>query len=207
MNEMTETSRAHSHTGENTRSTCVPVIGLRSSLSRSVTAKAAAVAPSRTRTIRSWGHLATARSSKRIETADEHERLCELEPGARAVELGGGADRALAAWVRVVPPLGRVVGEGRDLALDRRRNLDEPVRDEPVERGGRPLGARGRRVGEEPRDRLTRNGARRHRDGVEQGAMVAVDVGMGRVHVLGGKVANVLLDDRVDLDVGERVEP
>jgi hypothetical protein len=37
--------------------------------------------------------------------------------------------------------------------------------------------------------------------------MVAVDVGMRRVHALGREVANVLLDDRVDLDVGERVEP
>jgi hypothetical protein len=60
---MTDTSRAHSHTGEKTRSTCVPVIGLRSSFSRSVTANAAAVAPSRTRTIRSWGHRAKAQQA------------------------------------------------------------------------------------------------------------------------------------------------
>ena len=57
---------AHSHTGEKTRSTFVPVIGLRSSFSRSVTAKAAAVAPSKARTIRSWGHRANARKLQRV---------------------------------------------------------------------------------------------------------------------------------------------
>ena len=41
-NEISAMSRAHSQTGEKTRSTCVPVIGLRSSFSRSVTANAAA---------------------------------------------------------------------------------------------------------------------------------------------------------------------
>ena len=61
LNEMTATSRAHSHTGENTRSTRVPVTGLRSSFSRSVTANAAAVAPSRARTSRSWASRANAR--------------------------------------------------------------------------------------------------------------------------------------------------
>ena len=39
MNEITATSRAHSHTGEKTRSTWVPVIGLRSSFNRSVPAQ------------------------------------------------------------------------------------------------------------------------------------------------------------------------
>ena len=59
---MTATSRAHSQMGEKTRSTRVPVIGLRSSFNRSVTANAAAVAPSRARTMSSWGHRATARN-------------------------------------------------------------------------------------------------------------------------------------------------
>ena len=58
-NETTATSRAHSHTGEKTRSTFVPVIGLRSSFRRSVTANAAAVAPSRARTTKSCGSRAT----------------------------------------------------------------------------------------------------------------------------------------------------
>ena len=39
---MTATLRAHSQTGEKTRSTLVPVIGLRSSFTRSVNANAAA---------------------------------------------------------------------------------------------------------------------------------------------------------------------
>ena len=60
-NEMTETSRAHSQTGEKTLSTRVPVTGLFSSFSRSVTAKAAAVAPSSASTINVWGSRATAR--------------------------------------------------------------------------------------------------------------------------------------------------
>src|SRR5687768_14748075 len=90
--EMTATSRAHSQTGEKTRSTRVPVTGLRSSFSRSVTANAAAVAASRARTIRSWGHRAMARSFNRHEAADEYERLGVLATTARAVELRGSAN-------------------------------------------------------------------------------------------------------------------
>src|SRR5262245_22831258 len=54
-NEITATSRAHSHTGEKTRVQRGAVIGLRSSFNRSVTANAAAEAPSRARTRRSFG--------------------------------------------------------------------------------------------------------------------------------------------------------
>ena len=70
-NEITATSLAHSQTGEKTRSTFVPVIGLRSSLSRSVTAKAAAVAPSRARTISVWGSRDTAGT---YSVTDSHRR-------------------------------------------------------------------------------------------------------------------------------------
>ena len=80
-NEITATSLAHSQTGEKTRSTFVPVIGLRSSFSRSVTAKAAAVAPSRARTISVWGHLEPRRALQGLEAAHEHEWLRELEAG------------------------------------------------------------------------------------------------------------------------------
>src|SRR6185436_3084135 len=118
MNEITERSRAHSHTGEKTRSTFVPVIGLRSSFSRSVTAKAAAVAPSRARTIRNWGHRANARKLQRVQVSDEDERLRVLATATRAVELGARADRAFTPRMRVVAPLGLVVRERGDLALE-----------------------------------------------------------------------------------------
>ena len=58
--EIAAASCAHSQTGEKRRSTRVPVIGLRSSFSRSVIANAAAVAPRSARTISVWGSLATA---------------------------------------------------------------------------------------------------------------------------------------------------
>ena len=87
MNEITATSRAHSHTGEKTRSTWVPVIGLRSSFNRSVTANAAAVAPSSARTSKSCGHRATSQRLERLEPAYENEWLRVLAAAARAVEL------------------------------------------------------------------------------------------------------------------------
>ena len=69
-NEISAMSRAHSQTGENTLSTRVPVIGLRSSFSRSVTANAAAVAPSSASTISVCGSRVQARTSRgRIEAA------------------------------------------------------------------------------------------------------------------------------------------
>ena len=81
-NEMTATLRAHSHTGEKTRSTFVPVIGLRSSFTRSVNANAAAVAPSRARTISSCG--------SRVNSCLTETRGCapgRMAPRARSREL------------------------------------------------------------------------------------------------------------------------
>ena len=77
--------------------------------------------PSRARTIRSCGHRATARNLDRLEPAHEDEWLRVLAAAARAVELRCGADRALAARMRVVAALRLVVGERRHLPLDRRR--------------------------------------------------------------------------------------
>src|SRR5918995_272753 len=205
--EMTATSRAHSQTGEKTRSTRVPVTGLRSSFRRSVTAKAAAVAPSRARTIRSCGHRATARTLVRLEVSDEHERFRILTAAARPVELRGRADGAFAPRMRVLAPLGLVVGERGDLPSDCGAHVDEPVRDEPVERRRRPLGARRRRVGEDAPDDLSWHRSRGHRNGVEEDAMVEVHVRMRRVHDLRPEVVDVLLDDAVDFDVRKRVEP
>ena len=73
-NETTETFRSHSHTGEKILSTRVPVIGLFSSLRRSVTAKAVAVDASKASTITVCGSRVTGRSA-RLERADEDERL------------------------------------------------------------------------------------------------------------------------------------
>ena len=65
-------SRAHSQTGENTLSTRVPVIGLFSSFSRSVTANAAAVAPSSASTISVCG----SRRTMAVRRIDICERRC-----------------------------------------------------------------------------------------------------------------------------------
>ena len=71
-NEISAMSRAHSHTGENTLSTRVPVIGLFSSFSRSVTANAAAVAKSNARTISVCG----TRRTIAVRKTDICERRC-----------------------------------------------------------------------------------------------------------------------------------
>src|SRR5262245_54700505 len=122
-NETTATSRGHSHTGENTLSTRVPVIGLRSSFNRSVNAKAAAVAPSRTTTSR----IFASRDKRRLEglePAHEDERLRVFAAAGRSVELGSGADRALAPRMRIVAALRLVVGERGQLPLERRCDVD-----------------------------------------------------------------------------------
>ena len=181
-NEITATSRAHSHTGENTRSTRVPVIGLRSSFSRSVTANAAAVAPSRARTIRSCGHRATARKLERLEPAHEDERLRVLAAAARAVELRGRADRALAARMRIVAALRLVVGERRDLPLDRRRRRrrTSSARTSSAAAGVHSVLDVGAYV-RTPADGLPGRRSRRDGDRVEEHAVVAIHVRMRRV--------------------------
>jgi hypothetical protein len=75
-------SREHSQMGEKTLSTRVPVIGLFSSFKRSVTANAAAVAPSSASTIRVCGSRANARRLERLERAHEDERLGVLAAAA-----------------------------------------------------------------------------------------------------------------------------
>src|SRR5919198_1910828 len=144
-NEMTATSSEHSQTGEKILSTCVPVTGLFSSLSRSVTANAVAVATSSASTISVWGSRDN-ENLRALERADENERLRVLAAAARAVESCSRADRRLAPRVRVRSLLRLVVRESRQLALEGLGDVDEPVRHEPARRRRRPLRARRRRV-------------------------------------------------------------
>src|SRR5207247_11086851 len=98
-----------------------------------------------------WGGAATQAAGilRGLESADEHERLGELAADGGAVEAGVGLERLLGARMGVLPPLRLVAGERGELARDRLRHVDEPVRDEPVLPGRRPLGARRGRISED----------------------------------------------------------
>ncbi len=71
----------------------------------------------------------------------------------------------------------------------------------------RPLRAGGRRVRQQPPNRLLGRGTCGHGNRVEQSAVILVHIGLRRVDDLGRKRGDMLLDDTVHLDVGKRVEP
>src|SRR5205823_2884982 len=135
--------------------TCVRRTGLRSSFRCSVYANAAAVPPSSPATTSAAATRAR-RPSDTLDIPDEDEGLGELATDGRAVELGVRAQRAVVARVWIVAALGLEARECLQLAVERRRHVDEPVRHEPVRRSRSPLRARRRRVGEHPPHRLAR---------------------------------------------------
>ena len=96
---MTAASRAHSQTGEKSRSTLVPVIGLRSSFALGDRERRGGRDEEREDYQRLG--LATAPGrSRRVEPAHEDEGLGVLATTGRPVMRGGRADGALAPRVR-----------------------------------------------------------------------------------------------------------
>ena len=162
---------AHSQTGENSRSTRVPGDGaplelqpLRDREGR----RSRAEEREDDQRLRQSGQPLVRVTT--VEPTYEDERLRVLPPAARAMVRRSRANRPLAARVWKLPPLGLVVGEGRDLALDRLAHVDVPVGTNQFTAAGvhsvLDVGAYVRRRS----DGLPRRRPRRHRDGVEEHA-------------------------------------
>src|SRR5438067_2328437 len=153
--------------------TRVEKTGLFSSFRCSAKANAAAEPPSSAATTSAAATCARRASG---DIPDEDEGFRVLAANRRPVELGVSAKRAVVARVRIVAPLRLETGERLELPLQRRGHVDEPVRDEPVRRGGAPLRRRSRGIGQDAPNGLPRCRARGDRDRVEERAVVEVHI-------------------------------